>query len=279
MKVFRTKHELGRRINRRSICLGFILAIFSILQIAHADEPRDYRLAAGDSIRIVVYQIPDLTLDARVSESGTITYPLIGTTRLAGLSLSAAEQKIAIGLEEGGYVKNPQVNISPVQIVGNQVAVLGLVAKPGSYPVLTLNTRVTQILAAAGGVAPGGGSLIVLTGTRNRQSFRKQIDLDAIYRDGKDEEDVVVEAGDSLYVPKAPMFYIYGEAQRPGGYRLERDMTVRQALAVGGGTTPRGTERGLVIKRRTGDGVVVIRPNLDDVLKADDVLNVRESLF
>jgi polysaccharide export outer membrane protein len=76
------------------------------------------------------------------------------------------------------------------------------------------------------------------------------------------------------------MFYIYGEAQRPGSYRIERDMTVMQALAMGGGPTPRGTQRGVKLHRRNANGVVeVLKPNLTDDVKPDDVLYINESLF
>ncbi len=243
------------------------------------DVQREYQLAEGDSIKVTVFQNTDLTLETRVSENGSITFPLIGKIQIGGLPIAAAEQKIAAALQDGGFMKGPQVNIVVLQIVGNQVSVLGQVAKPGSYPLKTSNTRISQLLATAGGIASSGGSLVVLSGTRNHQTFRKQIDLDTIYQDGKTEEDVVLEAGDSLFVPKAPMFYIYGEAQRAGAYPLERHMTVRQALAIGGGLTPRGTERGLTIKRQVGENISIVKPDLDDVLQAGDVLFVKESLF
>lgn len=259
---------------------GFFCALVLMAGTIHAQENKlDYQLAAGDSIRVLVFQNADLTLETRVSENGSITFPLIGKVQIGGLSIAEAEQKIAAALQDGGFVKGPQVNIVVLQIVGNQIAVLGQVAKPGSYPLLTFNMRVSQMLAAAGGIASTGGSLVVLSGTRNGQSFRKQIDLDMVYQDGKTEEDVILQAGDSLFVPKAPMFYIYGEAQRAGAYPLERHMTVRQALAIGGGLTTRGTERGLTIKRQVGQNVSIIKPDLDDLLQAGDVLFVKESLF
>ena len=85
---------------------------------------------------------------------------------------------------------------------------------------------------------------------------------------------------DRVYIERAPRFYIYGEVQRPGIFRIERSMTVLQALAAGGGLTPRGTERGLRIKRRDAAGKIeIIEAKYDDLVRADDVLYVRESLF
>ena len=91
---------------------------------------------------------------------------------------------------------------------------------------------------------------------------------------------VTMGNGDILYVPRAPQFYIYGEVQRPGVYRLERDMTVMQALAVGGGLSVRGTQRGVRLHRRDSRGTVqTLQPGLTESLQENDVVFVKESLF
>ena len=241
---------------------------------------QDYRLGSGDAIGVQVYQSPDLTVDARVSESGVITYPLVGNIQLGGLTISEAEKKIADALRTGGFVKVPQVNIVLRQVRGNQVAVLGQVSRPGRFPLETFNTRVSDMLAAAGGATPTGDDVLIVTGQRNGQPFRKVIDIPALFLNEKTDEDILVSGGDTLYVNKAPMFYIYGEAQRPGPYRIERGMTVMQALAQGGGPTARGSQNRLRLHRRDTAGTVVESvPNLTDTVKSDDVLYVRESLF
>ena len=241
---------------------------------------QDYRLGSGDAIGVQVYQSPDLTVDARVSESGVITYPLIGNIQLGGLTISEAEKKIADALRTGGFVKMPQVNIVLRQVRGNQIAVLGQVSRPGRFPLETFNTRVSDMLAAAGGATPTGDDVLIVTGQRNGQPFRKVIDIPALFLNEKTDEDILVSGGDTLYVNKAPMFYIYGEAQRPGPYRIERGMTVMQALAQGGGPTARGSQNRLRLHRRDTAGTVVESvPNLTDTVKSDDVLYVRESLF
>src|SRR5664279_77711 len=76
---------------------------------ASAQDKPDYSLGAGDTIRVLVFQNPDLTVEARVSENGSITYPLIGAVALGGLSIGAAESKIASALKSGGFVQKPQV--------------------------------------------------------------------------------------------------------------------------------------------------------------------------
>jgi polysaccharide export outer membrane protein len=77
------------------------------------------------------------------------------------------------------------------------------------------------------------------------------------------------------------MFYVYGEVNRPGSYRLERGMTLRHALARGGGPTQRGSERNLRLHRRGADHAIhlIADPRLDEPVRPEDVLHVGESLF
>jgi polysaccharide export outer membrane protein len=136
------------------------------------------------------------------------------------------------------------------------------------------------MLAIAGGIAPTGGDIVILTGARNGKPLRKVIDVAGMFLDGKLEEDIVVAGGDVIYVSSQPLFYIYGQVQRPGSYRVERGMTVRQALAQGGGPTLRGTERGLRAFRRSAGGQIESsNPEPGDRVLPNDVLYVQESLF
>lgn len=244
-----------------------------------AAREAEYVLGAGDIIHVTVFQNPDLTVDARVSETGDITYPLIGNVKVGGMTVAQAEQAIATRLREGRFVQQPQVNILPTQIVGSQVAVLGQVNKPGRYPLATLDTHVSDMLATAGGIAPDGADGVWLIGQRNGKAIRKRLETAAIFIDGS-SADELIQAGDVLYVDREPMVYIYGEVQKPGAFRLERDMTVMQALASGGGLTVKGTERGVRVHRRSKDGKMQeIEPALDDQLQPNDVVYVRASMF
>ena len=264
---------------RRLINAALLLAA-CIGGSAIAQDKPDYPLGAGDTIRVQVFQNPDLTIETRVAESGAITYPLIGSVDLGGLSIAAAEKKIASALKDGGFVQQPQVNIVIIQLRGNQVAVLGQVNRPGRFPLETLNTRVSDMLAAAGGATPGGDDVVIVTGLRGGKPFRKSIDIPSLYIGENPADDIVLAGGDTIYVHRAPMFYIYGEAQRPGTYRIERGMTVMQALAQGGGPTPRGSEYRLRLHRKNGEGTVEqLSPEMTDLVHPNDVIYVRESLF
>jgi protein involved in polysaccharide export with SLBB domain len=120
--------------------------------------------------------------------------------------------------------------------------------------------------------------LVVVTGQRSGQAFRRVIDLPAIYLNENASDDIILMGGDTVYVHRAPVFHIYGEAQRPGSFRIERNMTVMQALAQGGGPTARGTENKLRLHRRSAnDTVTQSVPNLTDPVQPDDVIYVEEA--
>jgi polysaccharide export outer membrane protein len=239
-----------------------------------------YRLAAGDVIRISVYQSADLTLETRLTEAGTISYPLLGSVALAGLTVTEAERRIADGLRTGNFVKQPQVSIAVQQVRGNQVSVLGQVGRPGRYPLETGNVQLTDMIATAGGIVGTGADLIVVVGTRNGQPYRAEVDLPSVFGPNRRANDLTLQNGDVVWVDRAPMIFMYGEVQRPGAMRLERGMTVMQALASAGGLTQRGTERGLRVHRRDAQGTVrVIEPAMTDRLQADDIVYIRESVF
>jgi polysaccharide export outer membrane protein len=251
----------------------------ALAQTSTAAVP-EYRLGAGDVIRINVYQNPDLLLETRISEGGVISYPLLGNVRVGGLGVNAAEKLITDGLRNGNFVKQPQVTIVVLQIRGNQVSVLGQVNRPGRYPIEVADMRLSDMLATAGGIGPAGTDFVVLNGTRNGQDYRLEVDLPSLFSATGRGKDVLVANGDTIFIDRQPIVYIYGEVQRPGPMRLERGMTVMQALATGGGLTLRGTQKGLRVHRKGAQGKIeVIEPTLDDKVQDGDVVFVRESLF
>ena len=245
---------------------------------ADADQSR---IGPGDTIRITVYQSPDLSMETRVNETGAISYPLLGRVQLAGLSVTAAEQHIASELKRRDFVKDPQVQIVVTQVRANQVNVLGQVGRPGRYPLDLTGMRLTEVLALAGGIVAGVGSdTVVVTGQRDGHQFRRDVDMPRLFAPGNGAEDIVISPGDTIFVDRAPQIYLYGEIQHAGALRLERGMTVMQAIAAGGGATPRGTLKGLKVTRKGADGKTqTLEPTMEDTLRDGDVVYVRESLF
>ena len=240
-----------------------VLALFVALP-AWANE----KLGVGDAVRVTVFQQPDLTTETRISEKGTVTLPLVGELKLAGMSTAAAGGEIAAALKKGKFLKNPQVSVAVVTLRSRQVSVLGAVARPGRYALDDTSSKLADVIAAAGGIGEMGSQVVTVM----REG--KELKVDVL---GKPFE---LKGGETVHVERAPMFYIYGEVTRAGAYRLEPGMTVMQALATGGGITPRGSDRRLKLRRNGPDGKPVeTDAGLRDIVKPNDVIYVRESLF
>jgi len=226
------------------------------------------KLGVGDAVRVTVFQQPDLTTEARITERGTIAMPLIGEAKVTGMTAAEAAAKIAAELKSGKYLKNPQVSIVRTTLRSQQVSVLGMVARPGRYALDDTSSRLADVVAAAGGLTPEGSSSVTVI----RGAQRHQVSLL-----GKSFE---LQGGDTIHVDRAPVFYIYGEVTRAGAYRFEPGLTVMQAISLGGGITPRGSDRRLKLRRAGPDGKIVETDvALRDAVKADDVIYVKESLF
>ena len=269
----------------RSVAWIFLLALWTAF--VHAETPatatptagtpaQDYRVGAGDLLKVSVFGSPELSTDARVAQTGTITMPLIGSVNVAGMSSAEVERSLAQKFIEGGFLKQPQVSVLIAEYVSQKVSVLGHVSKPGQYA-LRATSSVLDVLAEAGGViaqtASDFGTLMRADGTK------VDLNLDALFR-GDPTQNVRVAGGDRLYIPRAEHFYIYGQVQKPGQYRLERNMTLSRAISAGGGLTSRGTERRATVKRRDAQGKedeYSLRES--DVLKPDDVVFIKESWF
>jgi polysaccharide export outer membrane protein len=251
----------------KRILIGLVWMAIALPGFSQTNEKSDGKLGAGDAIRVTVFQQPDLTTEARVTEKGTIPMPLLGEVKIAGMTQAEAATKIATDLKNGKYLKNPQVSIAVTTLRSRQVSVLGQVARPGRYALDDTSTRLSDVIAAAGGIGAGGADWVTVT--RNGES--QKVELTKAFN---------LQNGDTVSVERAPVFYIYGEVPRGGAYRLEPNMTVMQAIAAGGGITPRGSERRLKLRRTGPDGKVAeTDTKLQDTVKADDVIFVKEALF
>jgi polysaccharide export outer membrane protein len=255
-----------------------IIAMVLLLGVGLAGAA-EILLGPGDVVKSAVYGSPDLSVETRVSESGSLTFPLLGDVHVGGLSVQQAEKKIAGLLEKGGYLKKAQVNLLITTLASQQVSVLGQVNRPGRYPI-DGTRKVLDLLAMAGGIGTEGGDTVTLVRNHDGKVSRETIDVVDMVRKGELNRDYEVSGGDIIFVDRAPRAYITGEVNRPGAFRIERAMTVQQAVSAGGGLTPRGTQRGLRIARRSADGAMqTIDVKADDLVQTDDVITVRESWF
>lgn len=261
--------------NRYLRILSVLLMFFCLVQTVQAE----YAIGTDDVLQIKIYGYDDLETSARVSENGRIIFPLIGEVEVAGQSEFDVARKIAQRLSQGGYIQNASVSVTIFEYKNQQISVLGQVKAPGIY-VLKSKSTLVDMIAMAGGLTELSDDRIVITHSVDGKSVKREVNLRAFLESPEHSQTIFIERGDIIYVPKAPMFYIYGEVQRSGNFRLEPNMTVAQAVSVGGGLTPRGTLRGIVINRRDANGVITeIEVELTDKVLKDDVIVVDERLF
>jgi polysaccharide export outer membrane protein len=249
--------------------LPLLVLVLAALSLSPRAGAAPESLGPGDTVRVTVFQNPDFTTEARLSERGSIVIPVVGEVELSGVNATQAGKRIADKLQREKVILNPQVTVAVVQNRSRQVSVLGQVGKPGKYPLDDVRPTLTDVLALAGGTSPTAADSVTIVSLDKNE--RRTVALPS---------NVEVNPGDTIYVDKAPVFYVTGEVQKAGAYRLEPNMVVMQALSVGGGLTPKGTMRGMQIHRRIEDGRVekiAVRPG--DTLRPNDVLYVQESLF
>ncbi len=262
----------------KKIMILFLL-FFSINSFAD-----DIPINAGDSIGVSVYNNPDLNLQTTVSNDGIINFPLIGDVKVDGLTVRDAERVISNKLVVDGFLRDAQVNIIMIDSKSQQISVLGEVRSPGLYSISSTSKTLIDFIALAGGKVPNSSDKIIVLSQGENGFERIEVDLDKLFKSGNlttlKETNLNLRADDIIYVPKAPLFYIYGQVNRPGVYPLRDKMSVAQALSVGGGVSLRGSERGLEIKRRNSAGELeTIEVKDSTEVLENDVIYVEESLF
>ncbi|HKT78294.1 MAG TPA: polysaccharide biosynthesis/export family protein [Sphingobium sp.] len=227
-----------------------------------------YQLGADDEVKINIFGQPDLSSTTRIKEDGTVTLALIGPVSARGKTASQLAQAIATSYASGGFLTNPSVNVEVSNYVSRFVTVLGNVPQAGNYP-LDRNYTVASMLAKAGGSTKDGANAVVLTPADGSGPVRISLaDMAA----GASRP---LKAGDILFVPPAEKVYVYGQVQQPGAFSYVPGQSFRQALALAGGPTLAGSTKRIKVRREGKE----IQANLDDPVRPEDVLIIREKLF
>lgn len=241
-------------------------------------------IKAGDLLGITVYKNPDLTTEADVDMEGKLNFPLIGKVDVAGLSVIQAAQRFESALIKGGFVKDPKIIVRVLESKARSISVLGYVRVPGKYSIEVGSKNVVDFISLAGGFAPNASNKVIIIKNAETNPKKTEVNIDRLFKGGDlnqlNNSSMQMQPGDILYVPQAPVFYIYGEVNRPGSYVFEEGMTVEQAISLGGGINPRGSKSGLIVKRDNNNNQVEkIDVSETDKIQTNDVIFVKESLF
>ena len=248
----------------------------------------EYTIGAGDVLLINVWGHGDLTKEVVVSEKGKFSFPLIGEVEAAGLTANELEGKL-VRLLSNGYVINPNVSVRIKGYQSKKVYVLGQVRSPGSYS-LHKETSLIEIISGAGGVSDNAGWIIEVVRPSGRSPDKPVIPDEAKKEDiirvdlegllgGRPEDNIRIEAGDTIFVPKAAYYFIFGEVKNSGSYKLRRDTTVLKAVILAGGFTEKASKRRIKIRRKEGEKTIKVRVKLDDPVLPQDTIIVPESFF
>jgi polysaccharide biosynthesis/export protein len=244
-----------------------------------ADQQHMSQLGPGDSVSIQVFGQPDVT-NVYVGDDGTINVPLVGNLKVAGMSPVEAASRVAKALKDGGYFVDPQVTILVTQQRSQLVSVVGEVQAVGRYPI-NPRTTIVDLLAQAGGVKATASEVgYILRRDDDGHTSRYPVKLTGLADINDALPPPTLLGGDSLVVPRAEHYYVLGEVTSPGTYPIEPGMTVIQGIARAGGINERGSERRIQLKRLGKDRKYqVLHAKPGDLIQADDMIRVKESIF
>lgn len=238
------------------------------------------RLGAGDLLEVGVYNVPELSTKARIGNSGDVYLPLIDYVHVADLTVEEAQALIEKRLEDGGFVRSPHVTIFVDESTSQGVTILGDVNRPGIYPVLG-DRKLYDLISAAGGFTATAGRKVSII----RQHSQTPITVSLPRNLADDVQDNIdIQPGDTITVPRAPIVYVVGDVGRPTGLLVDNgSLTVLQALALAGGTNRTAKMSGTCIIHKGPNGMIETRVPLkkmleakapDITLQADDILFV-----
>ncbi len=223
-------------------------------------------LGAADLLDISVYGVPELSQKVRINNSGDVYLPLIDYVHLGGLAPEEAQGVIEKRLSDGGFVKNPHVVLLVSESASSSVSLLGEVAHPGVYNV-SGQRHILDLVSAAGGFTEKSSRAITITHRRDpTHSTRVKLPADLA---PSDDNNVVVEPGDTIVVQHGPVFYVVGDVGRPSAFVSDSEnLTILKAIALAGGANKTASMGGTTILRRTPQGTQQIKVPLKQILRA-----------
>ena len=269
----------------RRIFLATLGAWLLIAGSAFADQTQsaaDYVIGPQDVLTIQVYDQADLGGKYTVEADGSFTFPLIGRITAGGMTIRKFEAELRKRLADG-YFRNPQVSVAVEHYRSQRVFVMGEVRQSGPVP-LTGGMTLVEALARAGSWLPSAsGEISVVRPTKeatgpllpNQENtaevFRADIrDLET----GKVRQNIQLQDGDTIFLPRAETIYVFGEVKNPNAYPIQRGATVLQALSLAGGVTEHGATNRIKIVRVVAGEKKEIKVKLTDVVQPGDTIIV-----
>ena len=267
--------------------------IVALLTVALGAQPSDYVIGPRDVLAITNFDQAELSGEYTVVMDGTIGFPLIGRIMATGFTVPQFEAELKRRLLAGKLFRDPQLTVAVAEYRSQQVFVVGEVRAPGSYP-LTGSLTLLEALAVAGGSTGAGmdPSLDVIV-VRARNGTRRdgptlpgkdpsteviRVNL-ADLQGGQLSEDIQLQNGDTVVLPRAELVYVAGEVKSPGAYPIQRNTTVLQAVSLAGGVTEYGSTNRVKIVRLLEGQEEESRVEPSDLVRSGDTIIVLQRIF
>lgn len=256
---------------KRLIQAGLLSGLLSGAALAQSADYKGYVLGPDDSVQVIVYGQSEFNVTTRVKADGTIVMPLIGIVKASGETNITLAKVVTDKLVASGFLKDPLVNVEVGSYISRSVNIAGAVGAPGIVP-LDRPYHALEALLKAGWVRADGANYVYLR--RPGQPERK-LEVEQLVR-GDANSDPLLVPGDTLFVPPAETFFIYGQINAPGMKGILPGMTIRQAIALSGGVSPSGKADKVGLVRGSGKEI-----DADPSMKVQngDVIIIKERLF
>lgn len=268
------------RINLMAACIGMLF-----LMVPLASGAADYVIGEGDGLDISVWGVKELTFSVKVRPDGKITVPGLGDVAASGAT--PKELQVSLGTRLRELVKNPIVTVTVRDITNSKVYIYGGGIKSGVYD-LQRRTTLLQLLCTLGEVKTADlrRAYLLRNGKRVKEDFYK------LFIKGESENDILLESGDSLFIPLLldKNVYILGAVLTPKAVEYREGMRVMEAILEAGGFTKFADQDDIVIRRKVGQKEQSLEVKAKKlfkqgdlsqnlVLEAGDYVLVKESLF
>jgi polysaccharide biosynthesis/export protein len=269
-------------------CRLAVLLLVVTARGAAAQPAADYVIGPQDVLLIQVFDQPDLGGKYTVETDGTFTFPLVGRVKAGALTLRGFERELKTRLADG-YFKNPQITVAVEQYRSQRVFVMGEVRQPGPVA-LTGGMTLIEALARAGSTLPtSSGEVSIVRGPQNSEGGPSLPDQDAaseVFRasirdleSGSLSKNLELRDGDTIFVPRAELVYVFGEVKNPGGYAVQKNTTVLQALSLAGGVNEHAAMNRIQVTRIVKGVKTDVKVKLTDVVRPEDTIVVPQRYF
>jgi polysaccharide export outer membrane protein len=212
-----------------------LFAVMTGMAVAQSPSTNSLLIRPGDELHISVLDMPEMEQTPRVTDTGEVPVQGIGSVRVANLSPGDAAKAIHDRYVDAHFLNHPEVSVVVDQYATQEVTLIGEVRTPGAYPIATPRP-ILDVIALGGGLNDvADRSVFVERHGDQTNPIRYKVSNDA-----KEaiQDQVLVNPGDTVVVPKAGIVYVLGDVNRPGGYAMnnnESKMSLLEALANAGG--------------------------------------------